>query len=600
MRKILAIFLVLVLLIVSVGATGCQPFCEHEYSQADYLRASTCQKCGKINPKQSKPLQGESTYDLSFKFTQEQKTQLQTLLAELKTTLETLSEQNESDLETTYLQFEQTYVEFCELLDIAIDEYKLAYLCYCQDQTPNQKGERDFEFASELYNEFIGEYYALFQTIYDSPLRDMFFCEQDGWTESDVELALYYASCYGTEFTTLSAENDRILTEFRALGMGWYDTDQTTVVQNGQTLNLYDKVRELFLQMVGNNQQQATLCGFDNFFEYSLFVRGRDYSVEQLCQMREFVKEYVAPLLCEMSYSNNLSLNLYFMQTFSSRWDLIVDFVEFMSQGQQVSMYDALNALMQNKNFVATNSSKARSGAFTNYLTTQNLSFMFFGRGYDSPLSFIHEFGHYFDNVVNGSFSPSLDIAEAQSQGNEMMFLQFALQNGDSHVTQNVVAYELKSMLCTLVQSTIIDEFEYYVYTNQTKYGSVEKTNLEYIYQQICLEYAPLNELERAFGYRPDVYWKRVCIESPCYYVSYAISLIPSLQIFVQAGQNIEQARQTYLSIVDYSQAFEYVHENDVGFLDVLQSANLSSPFEQETYQTIFDWFNQTFLLEVN
>jgi oligoendopeptidase F len=77
-------------------------------------------------------------------------------------------------------------------------------------------------------------------------------------------------------------------------------------------------------------------------------------------------------------------------------------------------------------------------------------------------------------------------------------------------------------------------------------------------------------------------YWKRVVLENPCYYISYAMSKIPSLEIYSYARNDLALARQKYKKT--------YTLENDLKlteFLRVLDNAELYSPFDSKAFDLI-------------
>ena len=67
----------------------------------------------------------------------------------------------------------------------------------------------------------------------------------------------------------------------------------------------------------------------------------------------------------------------------------------------------------------------------------------------------------------------------------------------------------------------------------------------------------------------------------PMYYISYAVSALPALEIFFISQDDRDEAIDAYLSIVDETGYREY--------LDVLDDADLHSPFKDNTYQILSD-----------
>ena len=97
--------------------------------------------------------------------------------------------------------------------------------------------------------------------------------------------------------------------------------------------------------------------------------------------------------------------------------------------------------------------------------------------------------------------------------------------------------------------------------------------------------YAGLSEylgIEEA--YRADDYWRNVVIGSPCYYISYSISAINALQLYVKANdEGMEAAKESYLKLFTYSDV-----DGEMNLNEVLDYAGLLSYTEEATYRKIY------------
>ena len=126
--------------------------------------------------------------------------------------------------------------------------------------------------------------------------------------------------------------------------------------------------------------------------------------------------------------------------------------------------------------------------------------------------------------------------------------------------------------------STMVDEFEEMVYTNAAALdGSVEQ--LDKFMAEICVRYGGKSFIEE---YMTDVssYWKYVVIESPVYYISYAVSGISAMSFYGQVASNYNAALEIY-------QAFTAGELIEDAFLENLKNAGVSSPFEEKAYTDI-------------
>ena len=227
-------------------------------------------------------------------------------------------------------------------------------------------------------------------------------------------------------------------------------------------------------------------------------------------------------------------------------------------------------------------------GAFTTYLYMDSLDqpIIYFGPSYQNTLTFIHEFGHYNNFKVNGAGAMSYDLAETHSQANELLFLAWLSKN-DKSFTQNVVDVlhidEVLDACRVIILATMVNDFEYRVYHSS---DTLSVADFDTYYQEAGDALGGYDTIMDAiYGENKataTAYWKRVVLENPCYYISYAMSKIPSLEIYSYARNDLALARQKYKKT--------YTLGNDLKlteFLRVLDNAELYSPFDSKAFDLI-------------
>ena len=74
----------------------------------------------------------------------------------------------------------------------------------------------------------------------------------------------------------------------------------------------------------------------------------------------------------------------------------------------------------------------------------------------------------------------------------------------------------------------------------------------------------------------------------PLYYISYAVSALPSLELYFDSQNDRDTAVSAYLSVIDESGYRAY--------LKVLEDANLNSPFEEVACQELSEEIKQYLL----
>ena len=256
---------------------------------------------------------------------------------------------------------------------------------------------------------------------------------------------------------------------------------------------------------------------------------------------------------------------------YNGAWDLMSGY--FSSYSAEVE--EDLRSLFLPENHFLTSAQTADKGAFTTYLYDYEQPVCYFGPGYHDGYTILHELGHYFSALYSDDVE--MDIAETQSQANEWLFtayLQGAKISGA--LAETVLYYQLHSALQTIVLASIIDEFEQSVYSDPPESG--EEFDLRM--RDICQDYGGVDWVKSQFA-DPMRYWRSVVLESPCYYISYAFSMLAAINFYELAVNDYAAAQKTYLALVSL--------EPDEGetYCQWLRKMGLQTPFEESYYQSI-------------
>ncbi len=409
---------------------------------------------------------------------------------------------------------------------------------------------------------------------------------------------IQYALGEGTgNASKIQEEIDNILSQ--------YNNEITSESPNTTT------IAGLYEQLVNKNNQLAVLYGYDNYMTYAYKnVYNRNYTPAQTKAMSAFVKQYIVPLYTsinakfETAYNaldgndaTDADINLYkglmfdslFTKTTSKYFDevkdaidLISNYFKYLDSSNDVMFYDAVEDLFKTGNYFVGQV----EGAFTYYMPQVGNTILYFdntdyGEGtyyYSNSFTFVHEFGHYYENVLNltksGERPLSYDFCETQSQGNEMMFLAWLGSNTTASKGYNAVKYsQLANMLQTVLNATAIDEFEQAVYTGSYEgYTTLNANNYQDLYDTICTKYG-INDKENG-----NTYWMGVCFDNAAYYISYAMSALPSIEIYAKAVDKdggLDVARTAYLTLFTNA---------STDYNTVLAAAGLHNAFEEALY----------------
>ena len=593
-----------------VGADGS----DHAHQFDSYFTYSECSVagCRVVGRKGS-----ENKYANDFKYT---------LTSTKIREIDALYEQILTNIENgnNYAQFEDLYYEYLDDLDYVAHQYQVSSVL--SDIKYTTTNANNYNTASKLYNEMYANFYGLYELVYDSDYRSKFY---QGWSDEDIDEARYYAEIYGGSADNNNAVDD-VLAEYNEFmeNLDWSLSGATTAQMNS--------LNDLYGRLVVANNNVAKSAYYDNYMDYAYANEyHRDYTPSQVAEtMRSYVKNYIAPIFINvaMTYNNllghgnykfnsaadeyfycGLMMDSLFTSTSSRNFnrvkttiDYLGDYFEYMQMsraatgGEKFDFHTAVEDLFKNGNYYTGE----YQGAYTWWIDALDTPILYFGPDYDTAFTFVHEFGHYYQNIYNGSMNLSYDHNETHSQGNEMLFLAWLSQNKPASVTDGFELVELEQlfdMLANVVIATAVDEFEQAAYTGQYNGRSVTGSYGD-LFQRILASYKGTygGRVYNATDLLNNNYWGYVVFESAGYYISYAMSALPSLELYAKAQNDLDAARESYTKLVTFTNSSRFVATDvngkylkaDATFASILDYCGLKGPFELGLYTTLQNYFN--------
>lgn len=467
----------------------------------------------------------------------------------------------------------------------------------------------------ENYNAYIQNYYLLLGLIDGSKYKNEFFAE---WSKEEYDYAIEMANMYSASDDNLQTEANKIASQYNSL---------LNAYSNNPTDASLQKLYQAYGEFVAANNNIAAQYGskYSDFMDYSYEKDyNREYTPSEVASMRQYVKQYISPLLTKVynaysrfnGFTNYDNLDYYAGLAADSLFTIdteyaartytatnrIGDYFKFLNNNVtgagEINYYKYANKLFKDGNYF----SGSEEGAYTYWIVDKNQSVLFFGDNYDddygsydysTAFTFVHEFGHYYNGIFNGNISLSMDHDETQSQGNEMLFLAWLNENKPANISDGYKILEceqLFNILCSIVQSTIVDEFEQAVYSNSYGEGAykngISPSDYGKVYSAILDSYG--TGISAILG---TEYWMYVAVSSPAYYISYAMSALPSLELFVKAQKDgLTAARSSYFKLYDFSRNTNVADadgDGNVTYREALAYAGLDNPFSQTLYTTI-------------
>lgn len=472
----------------------------------------------------------------------------------------TLNNKTTIEINFAWSQFIDRYYEIATQANVS-------FILFASD-SENEEYKQAYLFANNSYSELYGLYTDSLKRIYNSPSSETFFY---GWTKEEIDAILNHDE----EVVALEQENSELEVEYASL-----DDDEFT-----------DGAVEIYKQIIKNNNKIASKFGFENYYEYaSKTVYERDYSKTELAFFRDSVANMIVPLADkvisglseqkELLTSNELSI---VSQLVYNDYDKtkVNYWKNYLNSYQDSSLKSKLSHAFDNQNVTFANGANSREMAFTANLPSKNKSYCYFGPGYQDVFTVAHEIGHYSAGLTLGIESVSMDLKETHSQANEMLLLDYLSTEISPNAYEVLKSSIIGEALASIVICSIIDEFEYRVFT-QKSVDEFTSEDFDGLMSEVCEKYGGVDYVNEKFT-DINLYWRKVVVEQPIYYISYATSGFSAINLYVSACANRQEARESYDRLISLS-------DTSLGFVGSLKSAGLVNPFTAEAFKTFQDY----------
>lgn len=350
----------------------------------------------------------------------------------------------------------------------------------------------------------------------------------------------------------------------------------------------YEAIVDVFVKLVNLRNELAGLYGYASYadFAYENFY-SRDYYPEDTQELWSAIKEYFAPVMREYeSTVYDITWELWSSDEIDCSQETILDVMEMVLPNISTEAYEAFLYMLEYELYDFELSDERMDTGYTTVFYYYNEPYIInslYGDYYDYSDTF-HEFGHF----LNAFYIPSdlifgmsdNDLCELQSQGMEILFTLFyddifGVENGEI-----VRADLLMSMLYSIVDGAMYDEFQQRVYAEE----NLTSERVIEIYK----------ELYEAYGYTPyegyEYEWTGTVhnFEYPFYYISYGISAIPAMELYAMLQDSPAEAVDEYMTIAAMDPEVYYYSE-------AIAESSLSDPFATETIRDIAESIKETF-----
>ncbi len=395
-----------------------------------------------------------------------------------------------------------------------------------------------------LYNTAVDLYAATFHTLTkDSACLELLKREFD---DSDILwFSSYDPDGADAELELSTREQDLILE---------YEAEMAKRRPSAQTLG------EIYVSLVEVRKQIAALSGYDSYAEYAYENDfSRDYSPDEAQAIWTLAKEQFVPLLAE--YQEGLSRAddlLWDSELFDLSPEAITGALLYGAERLSPEILASCRYLLDNGLYDIAASPDKLSVGYTTWLPTYRAPFIFdcpYGGYYDYQTMF-HEFGHFTSYYYSGTDmagASDYDLSELQSQGMEVMFLTMYDGIFGEETGRLMRAMTVSNLVSSVVSGAMYDEFQQKVFAEE------------------ALTPARVNEIflavYKSYGGRVysgcETQWMDVVhnFEQPMYYISYAVSALPALELFALQQESPEDALDVYLRAAAMSDEEYYLSE---------------------------------------
>ena len=318
-----------------------------------------------------------------------------------------------------------------------------------------------------------------------------------------------------------------------------------------------EKIGALNRELVDLHNEEAQIVGYKDYADYAYEASyGRDFTPDDAAALCEAVKPYAR------QYFGSLYYNEATYADFSADTDLTErELVGLVTQYMPRVSDDAAKAAayMEKHGLYFMDSAERVSDlGFTTTFDQYNAPFIYLALYGDQNdiQSMFHEFGHYYDAYVNPVPDlllsvGSLDIFEIHSTGMEALSTGWYedIYGEDADLAR--IRF-LDSALYTVFSGCLFDEFQRVVYADP----SLTPEQISQTFVTIARSYGL-----RSFGKEFSHYWMQVNhnFESPFYYISYAVIMLASLQIYEMAENDWAAAADFYNDLVSLG-AYDYTY----------------------------------------
>ncbi|MUK88955.1 M3 family oligoendopeptidase [Ornithinibacillus sp. L9] len=478
--------------------------------------------------------------------------------------------------------------------------------------------ERDFwdeksPELQELYTEFYKE-------LVKTPFRDQL---EKKWGSQLFSLADYQIKAFSPEVISLLQKENKLTSEYSKLvasaevefkgktytlaqlGPFTQDKDRNVRKQAIQKSSGFfeenaDKFDDIYDQLVKVRHEIATKLGYKNFVELGYVRMLRiDYNAEMVNVFRKQVRDYIVPLVSKLYEKQAKRIGVDSLKFYDENFEFksgnptpkgspewIIDNGKKMYE----ELSDETNEFfhfMLDRNLMDLEAKKGKeAGGYCTFIEDYESPFIFanFNGTSDDVDVLTHEAGHAFQAYSSRNIGipeyvfPTHESAEIHSMSMEFFTWPW-MELFFKEDTDKYKYSHLASGLSFLPYGVAVDEFQHLVYENPDWSPEERKE----AWQKLEETYLPHRDYEDIPYWQSGAVWQRQghIYEVPFYYIDYTLAQICAFQFWKRSREDREKAWNDYLNLCKLG--------GSKPFLGLVEAANLRSPFEEGTVESVVD-----------
>lgn len=460
------------------------------------------------------------------------------------------TEEGRAMLHTLYQRMEQ-------ILNELLTRNALSNIRYDQNQQDTAAAEQSAQYSA-LMTQSLNDCYSALQLLTASPYAE----DLATLVGTDNAQYLSYFSSLSPEELELNQREIELTQQYdKALqqtylykGQEWSEaqlqTDDTlspearAEIRRGLLQKQNEAAGKIFVELVQLRTEIAKRRGYDNYADYAYAeIYARDYDYQNVQKLYHEVKTYLLPIEIQLLHTLE---DISSFPTLSG--EEILNAMQPHMRQIAPELEESFQYLRQHHLYDIDPAPNKYPGGYTTSLPYYGAAFIL-----NSPngtvqdySTMIHEFGHfnaYYTNTESPLWSvENLDTAEVQSQGLELLFVDYADEALGTAYGDSFRDFSVHNMLYSVSDGCMYDEFQQAVYRQPDM--TLEEINQ--LFFDISQEYGYVYE-----NMEDSYYWVEIphTFHSPMYYISYATSALAALELYQLSLIDRSAAIDAYLDI---------------------------------------------------